>query len=183
MDQPFSTAQNPGEAEPALILTLKLDADSFVLLNRLRRRYFPPERNYLQAHVTLFHALPGTHYAAIDDLLRREAASIATIPLSFASVRSLGHGVAVVLDSPGLLTLRGRLATAWSAWLTPQDRQKFRPHVTVQNKVSVDEARELYEQLSATWQPVAGSGLGLSLWKYRGGPWEEVSDCNFAARE
>lgn len=60
----------------------------------------------------------------------------------------------------------------FAAWLTPQDRQKFQPHVTIQNKVTPEAARELLERLSDTWEPVTAQGRGLQLWRYRGGPWE-----------
>jgi 2'-5' RNA ligase len=76
--------------------------------------------------------------------------------------------------SPALLALRQQLATTWPEWLGAQDRQRFQPHVTVQNKVTTEAARQLYEQLAASWQPVAGRGEGLLLWRYRGGPWEQV---------
>jgi hypothetical protein len=42
-----------------LILTAKLDADSFDLLDALRRHHFPLGRNHLSAHIKLFHHLPG----------------------------------------------------------------------------------------------------------------------------
>jgi len=35
-----------------LILSLRLDADSFTMLGDLRRRHFPRERNHLDAHAT-----------------------------------------------------------------------------------------------------------------------------------
>ena len=41
-----------------LVLTAALDDETFDWLDGLRRRHFPPERNHLAAHLTLFHALP-----------------------------------------------------------------------------------------------------------------------------
>ncbi|WP_204248378.1 hypothetical protein [Hymenobacter sp. PAMC 26628] len=47
-------------ASPApLILTLALDTDSQAYFDELRRQHFPAKINYLAAHVTLFHHLPG----------------------------------------------------------------------------------------------------------------------------
>ena len=48
-----------------LILTLELDERSFAFFGAQRRRYFPPERNFIPAHLTLFHALPGEHLPSI----------------------------------------------------------------------------------------------------------------------
>jgi len=43
--------------ETTYILTAEMDDDSFAWLAGLRRRHFPPERNFLPAHLTLFHRL------------------------------------------------------------------------------------------------------------------------------
>jgi hypothetical protein len=56
-------------AQP-LILTLKMDERSQERFDRLRERHFPPERNYLNAHLTLFHKLPGAQEAEITAELR-----------------------------------------------------------------------------------------------------------------
>jgi hypothetical protein len=43
--------------EPIYILTAEMDDDSFAWLNGLRRAHFPVERNFLPAHLTVFHRL------------------------------------------------------------------------------------------------------------------------------
>ena len=46
--------------DPApLILSAVLDGPVQRRLDALRRTHFPPHRNHLDAHVTLFHHLPG----------------------------------------------------------------------------------------------------------------------------
>ena len=52
-----------------LILTLALDAATQSWLESMRRAHFPPARNLVPAHVTLFHALPGDQAAAIGAAL------------------------------------------------------------------------------------------------------------------
>jgi 2'-5' RNA ligase superfamily protein len=47
-------AHHPAET---YILTVRLDDASFGRLQDWRMRHFPPERNYLPAHLTLFHTL------------------------------------------------------------------------------------------------------------------------------
>ena len=47
--------------DPPFVLTLELDGASFGRLNELRRRHYPPERNMVPAHLTLFHQLPAAH--------------------------------------------------------------------------------------------------------------------------
>jgi hypothetical protein len=77
--------------------------------------------------------------------------------------------------------LRNQLAQEWSAWLSPQDRQGYRPHITIQNKVLADEARQLYQQLLNQWQPITGYGEGLLLWRYEGGPWTLINEFLFVS--
>ena len=43
---------------PPLIVTALLDEVAQERFDRLRREHFPPERNHLDAHLTLFHRLP-----------------------------------------------------------------------------------------------------------------------------
>jgi hypothetical protein len=75
--------------------------------------------------------------------------------------------------------LHRELQTTWQPALTPQDQQKLRPHVTVQNKVDPQAARALYEQLKADFVPFEATGTGLQLWAYRGGPWEAIQTFDF----
>jgi hypothetical protein len=78
---------------PPLILTLKLEQVAFERLDTLRRAYFPTERNFIPAHLTLFHALPGEQAAAIQEILRAICAT-RILPLSFPALRLLGRGIA-----------------------------------------------------------------------------------------
>ena len=153
---------------PPLILTLELDPDSFRWLDDLRRKHFPPERNVLSAHLTLFHKLDLSQIASIGAALRDRPA---IIPLSFSGLRSLGGGVAITVTSPALLALRAKLVAAVDGGLTAQDQQGFRPHVTIQNKVTAASARALLDALQADFKPRDGQGIGLQVWRYLGGPW------------
>ena len=156
-----------------LVLTLLLDEKSQARFDRLRAEHFPAERNFLQAHVTLFHALPGEQ----EDAVRADLAAAARRPpfeVGVTGVRFLGRGVAYDLAAAELDEVRRGLADAWAPWLTPQDRQRHRAHVTVQNKVASDVARALHERLSTSFAPGTVTATGLRLWRYLGGPWEPV---------
>ena len=155
-----------------LILTLKLDAASFQFFETLRREHFPPERNFLAAHVTLFHHLPGENFQQIKQNLLKVSSETKSFQLKFSGWRSLGKGVAMKIESAELLKLRGNLSAIWRDWLTAQDSQKFQPHITVQNKVAPDEARKLHNNLSEKHRSFTGSGEGMQLWHYLGGPWK-----------
>lgn len=166
-------------ADP-LILTLGFDARSFEIFDGLRRQYFPPERNFIPAHLTLFHHLPGEDLAGIVADLRRIAAAREAFALQVTGLRSLGRGVAYSLESSALAVLRADLAARWRDWLTPQDAQRFQPHVTIQNKADPAQARALRAALEADFAPFTVTAEGLHLWRYRGGPWEAVETFRFA---
>jgi hypothetical protein len=159
-------------SQAPLILTLELDEAAFAEFDGLRRRHFPPALNKIPAHVTLFHHLPGEEERGIVETLAAEVRAEAPIPVKVASLRFIGRGVAYALEAPRLSHVRGRLAAAFEPWLTPQDRQGYRPHVTVQNKVAPEEARALHRELEAAFVPREIAGTGLLLWRYLGGPWE-----------
>ncbi|MBP2296202.1 2'-5' RNA ligase family protein [Azospirillum rugosum] len=162
-----------------LILTLMMDEASFRRLDDLRRAHFPPARNLIPAHLTLFHHLPGDALDSVAATLAGTTARQPAFSLRATGPRFLGRGVAIAFEAPDLADLRKRLAAGWSAWLTPQDRQGFRPHVTIQNKVPSDEARALHERLGAGFQPFDVRAEGLLLWRYLGGPWEAVGEFPF----
>jgi 2'-5' RNA ligase len=164
---------------PPLVVTLRLDDAAQERFDALRRAHFPPERNHLQAHVTLFHALP----AAREDEVRADLERSAQRPaydVDVVRVRSLGRGVAFDLRSTDLSDQRGALARRWQPWLTPQDARPHAAHVTVQNKVTPERARALLQELSAGFAPYAVRATGLALWRYLGGPWEPLADYRFS---
>jgi 2'-5' RNA ligase len=162
-----------------LILTLELDAAATTFFNQLRQQHFPPERNYLAAHLTLFHHLPGADLPHIISHLAAESARLQPIPLEVTGVRFLGQGVAYALESPVIDALHRRLQQHWQGSLTAQDMQRRRPHVTIQNKVVPATARALFEQLQSQFTPFEATGTGLRLWAYRGGPWELLHSFDF----
>ena len=160
------------------ILTLQLDPASQSHFEALRQLHFPPERNYIAAHVTLFHTLPDTPEIVAE--LASSAAQNRRFPLSVSGVRSLGKGVAYTLVSPALQTLHAQLSLAFEPFLTSQDRQPLRPHVVIQNKVTPEAARALLITLQATFRPFPAEALGLELFEYLGGPWRPMQKFPFA---
>ncbi|MBI1392294.1 MAG: 2'-5' RNA ligase family protein [Alphaproteobacteria bacterium] len=157
------------------ILTLQFDAATDAILQTLRAAHFPQEINFIPAHLTVFHQLPGEDERAVLAAIGEVAASAGPFELGVAEPMRLGRGVALRVDAPALGGLRDRLAAPFLDRLIAQDRQKFRPHVTIQNKTTKARAEALYEHMLATWKPLAGTGEGLQLWRYEGGPWSPVA--------
>ena len=164
-----------------LIITLGLDPHASAFFDALRQTHFPAERNFLSAHLTLFHQLPAVALSEIRSYLDKLSQHVARCRLEVTGPRSLGTGVAFSIRSAELLALRDRMATRWHAWLVPQDRQRFWPHVTIQNKVRPEQAAELLRQLQATFLPLTAHGERLLLWRYLNGPWEALSQYELPA--
>ena len=165
-------------SDAPLILTLKLDRESFERLDELRRMHFPPALNHIPAHLTLFHKLPGERLDEIvGDLVA--ARPDGPLPLRATGLRKLGRGTAFDIEGAALKSWRGRLAHGWADALSPQDAQGFRPHVTVQNKVEPIRARALYDQLGDGFQPFDLQGIGVLVWRYLGGPWRLEAEVGF----
>lgn len=159
-------------------MTAMLDRESFAIFDRLRAMHFPAHLNHLSAHLTLFHHLPGDGLRRIlDDM---EAIASETAPLSFEAptTRLLGRGVAIEIHCPPLVALRKGIAGTWAEHLTPQDRNGFKPHVTVQNKATPEAARTVRPEIEALL-PMRGRIEGLELFVYRGGPWEDAARVEF----
>ncbi len=169
-----------GTVERPLIVTLAADAESQGRFERERRQHFPARLNRIPAHLSLFHALPGESAASIQQTLAAEAA-VAPFVLEVHDLMRLGRGVAYAVRSPRLDAIHNALRARWLSWLTPQDRQPFRPHIVIQNKVDPAEARALYERLSAGFRPFTVEAASLLLWWYEGGPWSPAGAFPFQA--
>lgn len=164
---------------PPLILSAALDPAGFAWFDDLRRAHFPPERNVLPAHLTLFHKLPGEEERAVAQAVKAVCARTPPLTLAVRGPWSLGRGVAYRLAAPGLEAVRRELAAAFDPWLTPQDRAPWRPHVTVQNKADPADARALLETLQHAFEPFDVVAEGVHVWRYLGGPWGAVATVPF----
>lgn len=169
-----------GERAAPIIVTLQLDGAASGFFERQRQAHFPPKLNFIPAHLTLFHNLPGEDEEAI---LRGVAQHVRRAPFGVAvtGLMMLGRGVAYRVEGEALMALRASLAATFKDKLVKQDRGGFRPHVTVQNKVSPACARETMARLSEAFQPFDAVGEGVQLWCYRGGPWEGLAAVPFSA--
>lgn len=168
----------PPKTSP-LIISCEFDDDSFVYFDSLRQKHFPAERNFIRAHLTLFHHLPGEYMEELRGDLREVTKNLSPVRLAFSSWRSLGRGVAMNVESSDLVALRNEIARRWIKHLTPQDKQPFHPHITVQNKVDPEAAKSLLATLSKQPLPSTGSATGLRLSMYLNGPWKTVDKFAF----
>ena len=157
------------------ILTAELDPENFAWLDGLRRDHFPSERNLLQAHLTLFHRLSSAQMGRLGEVrLPRDP-----IPLLLDDPLLLGFGVAIRVQSPELDHVRDATRLVMGREFSRQDSERWRAHVTIQNKVTSDDARRLHQQLATGFQPRAGAATALLVWEYLNGPWKPVDRLPF----
>ena len=161
-----------------LIVSAVLSPDAQDDLDAQRRRWFPSDRLHVGAHITLFHALPGARLeefrAALAKLVERPRP-----PLHVGEPFKMGRGVGVRLQSSALEGLRAAIARRVADDLTDQDARRWHPHVTIQNKVTPEEARQTLETVRRTHTEYDTHVDALALWHYRGGPWEAAGEFRF----
>ncbi|WP_417612120.1 2'-5' RNA ligase family protein [Parasphingorhabdus sp.] len=162
-----------------IIMTAQMGKADFAWAESQRRRYFPPERNLISAHVTLFHHLPPQ---ALDEIKATVVAMTSSLPKPEAQLSGLihlGRGVAYQLYAPELLALRMELADRFAGLLVAQDQQTPRLHITIQNKVIPKEAKRLFDKLSAEFEPRPFTIHGIGLHYYMEGPWQDIGSWPF----
>lgn len=153
------------------ILTARPDTESQSFFDEQRKKYFPSERNLLNAHLTLFHKFPCNPLA--EAKLQTLVAMVdKPMPAKVFEIRNIGYGVAYFIKCLPLETLHHNLGAGFENELSGQDRQKFQPHITIQNKVHPQEAKKLFVSLTQSFEPFDMTITGLDLWFYLNGPWK-----------
>nr|WP_279614683.1 2'-5' RNA ligase family protein [Sphingomicrobium astaxanthinifaciens] len=147
-----------------------------------RTAHFPPERNHLDAHLTMFHALPPSCEAEASALLAGLARMHRPPRARLAGLMSLGRGVAYRVESEELARLRTAIAERFHGLLSAQDAGGWRAHVTIQNKVAPREAKALLAAKQAGFNPRPLAIAGLALHYYMDGPWGPLGRWSFSGR-
>lgn len=160
-----------------LVATLSIASAAQTYFDDLRRQHFPKERNYLNAHLTLFNALPDEPW--IFEKMQTLAAGQDAFEVKVDQIISLGGGTAFKIVSPELTVLHRNLQTHFQESLTNQDRQKRNFHITVQNKVEPFIAKSLQAELRSTFEPFYFKAEGIHVWRYLGGPWQFIRTFSF----
>jgi hypothetical protein len=163
-----------------LIVTAQMGNADQAWADALRQKHFPPERNFLPAHITLFHHLPPQHEGEIRHRLSMVAHENPAPQGAIKGLMPLARGVALEVYSSELLAIRMELADGFHGLLIPQDMAVPKLHITIQNKVEPAVAKRLFVELSATFPPRPLAIKELVLWRYLGGPWEAVQRWSFS---
>ena len=165
-----------------LLIVAELPRDVFAWADALRNRHYPPERNRLGAHVTLFHGLPPSAELAVVDLL----AELSRLPPPEARVTGLmdlDPGTAFAVDSPGMVALHTDMAERLHGLIQQKDTHPPRLHITVQNKVPATEARALQAELSRSFSPRSFRFRGFGLYGWTGEIWRQTREFPFRGQK
>lgn len=167
--RPGSPALPAARGVPLLIVA-ELPADVFAWADGLRRTHYPPERNRLAAHVTLFHGLPPSAAPPVVAAL----ASLSRQPPPAARITGLmdlGEGTALAIESPAMVGLHAELAESLHGLIQQRDARPLRLHITIQDKVPAREARALQAELTHTLEPRSFHFRGFGIYGWTGDLW------------
>jgi 2'-5' RNA ligase superfamily len=163
-----------------LIVTADFMPPDFAWLDGLRRTHYPAEYNRVPAHLTIFQGLPPS---AVDEVRHQLALHSAEPPprATIAGLMNLTNGVALRVVSDELEAIRDAIADHFHGMLSAPDAAGWRPHVTIQNKVALKDAKALLDELRREFRPRPLAIAGLSVHRYRGGPWDTLATYKFRA--
>ncbi|KAM0426500.1 hypothetical protein ACHAPT_008191 [Fusarium lateritium] len=168
------------EDEDYYVLTLWTDDAHHEAITTLRRQWFPTRLLKVDAHITLFHALPGSKLYQ----LKQDIAAIAECNTKFditakrEGVYEMGKGVGIRVSEGQrkAARLQAELRDKWKPFLSRQDQQeRWKGHYTIMNKED-DKARvlECLRELRNGYEDNRGTVNGFNLWRYDRGWWREV---------
>jgi len=164
------------------IVTAQLPPDILAWADGLRRAHYPAHRNKLAAHVTLFHSFAPSLREELRGVLARMAGEYAPPQALLDGIMRLGGGTALAIESPGLLEIRERIAEHFHGALTAQDSHEPRLHITIQNKVTINEANALQNSLGPLLAPRKFAFKGLEMHLYRDAYWEKLGQWSFRGK-
>ena len=174
-DEDLSPNRKPGAP---LLITAELPVDILEWADSLRRAHYPPERNRLRAHVTLFHALPP---GVEDELLQILGYLARSKPpeARISGLMKLGGGTAIAIESPEMTDMHVEISKRMHGLLTDQDSRPLKLHITIQNKVDAAAARALQQQLGPQLRLTRFRFRGFGLYAWEGGLWRPIRSISF----
>lgn len=188
-----TTATTTTHDQPVYVLTLTTTPSLTDPLTALRRSHFPRRLPGHQhpAHLTLFHALPGSELHAVTSALaelcaaQREGALALATGEAFRMRRGVGISVAGGGGKKAAVRLHAELQRRWWAFLSPQDRRPWRPHWTVQNKAAGEAAVDAaMEDVRDGFRGAEGLATGCALWRYEeDGGWAFEREFDFGGNK
>jgi len=166
--------------EPVYVLTLRTSDEIAQQMQWLRQRWFPADRLKVPAHVTLFHALPGSRLPQVEEQIMELTQQTPQFEISSGRVQRMRKGVLVNLrdGDAEVRYLFDTLRDNFYEWLIEQDKS-CKAHWTIQNKEEdQDRVDEAYWDTYRTGSCL-GWATGLVLWNYNDGHWVKEKEFEF----
>ncbi|CZT14862.1 uncharacterized protein RCC_00797 [Ramularia collo-cygni] len=182
---PSHVPRTSATEDDVFVLTLLTDRAHHDRMTALRKKYFPSKINKLAAHLTLFHALPGSKLeSSILPTIKELAGQTAPFHVRAESPFRMKKGFAVSISEGGKQggEIHRALQGPWKAegFLSDQDAGGARLHYTLMNKVDDENAvSSAYQELVENWRGDGGMVEGLALWRYERGYWKWVRKFDF----
>jgi len=177
---PAHQPQRDTEDEEVYVLTLITDQAHHDRMTALRSTYFPRRINKLAAHLTFFHALPGSQLEnSIIPHIEHVASQTAPFRIRATKPFRLKKGIAIsVARSQGASQaqeVHRQLQSPWKrdGFLSEQDAGGCRVHYTIMNKVDDEgQVAKAMAEVESSWADDLGTAEGIGLWRYDRGWWE-----------
>ena len=175
------------QQQQPVIITLLFDDQTQKRLNSLREKYYPEQERKVEAHMTLFHAIPRSSWDSLfkndlNHLLSKINITNQTTFVTFFPPKLVKNTKAVMILVRLHTIWRDMMADLQDLWwdqLTQQDQSKFWPHVTICNKVTKERAEEVVELVTRSEMTTAFNGnvKGIGIWEYQlDGTWHKIED-------
>lgn len=185
---PSHIPKTNNSSEQVYVLTLLTDTAHQNRMTALRKRYFPAKLNKLGAHLTLFHALPGSKLQeTIIPTLQNIARNTQPFKVQAAKPFRMRKGIAISVPKhqggEQAQEVHRALLGRWKEdgdWLSEQDQGGMRVHYTIMNKVDEEEdVEKAMSEVEKDWKGDWGEVVGLGLWRYEKGYWKWAEGFHF----
>lgn len=184
---PTHVPKTESEEANVYIVTLLTDRAHHQRTTEMRDKYFPKRLNKLAAHLTLFHALPGSKLESqILPVIQDVASRTERFQLHAARPFTLKKGIAISVPkhqgAQQALDVHRMLQQPWreAGFLSDQDNGGCRIHYTIMNKVDDEaEVQKAFDEVQNEWKGSWGTVEGLGLYRYDRGFWKWVRRFDF----
>ena len=187
---PSPVPNTKADDENVYVLTIRTDDVHHRTMTELRNRYFPKKLNKLNAHLTLFHALPeskleSTIIPAIEHLVKEHAPFSFHARFPFRLTRGIAIAIPKSRGHKQIQSIRHNLLKPWrdEGFLSEQDAGRAKPHYTIMNKVDNEEdVAKAFEEVK-NWKGHWGMAEGLALFRYHRRFWIPKKTFLFTGQE
>src|SRR5690606_41755351 len=102
-----------------------------------------------------------------------------SVDARISGIWNMGKGTAFDVDSPDMKELHALMRKRFAGITSAQDDRKLRLHITVQNKVTYEAARQLQWELKKDFTSRSFRFRGFGLYAWEEGLWRPIAEYPF----